>query len=123
VTNEELAVAIINRLNDLILDPDVRKDVSRLLEERVHAGPGTIQHPTIQIIEDAPMPPQLGVLGLLNGICGTVQDGPKKGCGLITAVCKDEEYALESFCLTVALDPRALIHYTQSTVKREDKQE
>jgi len=90
----EIANEIIQRLNALIQDPRVREDVGRLLEVRVNASLETCEHPTIQVHSDL-----LGTLGLLNGITGVIESGPKQGWGYITAVF-DDDGKLMSFMRT-----------------------
>jgi len=79
-----LAEEIIQRLNRLIQDPNVRDDIGKLLEVRVNASPETCNHPTIQVQSDL-----LGTLGLLNGIVGSINSGSKQGWGYIAAVFDD----------------------------------
>lgn len=64
--NTTFARELCERLNALLdyYHEDVRKDIRALLEERVHVGDGTINHPSIQCTTSD----SLGVLGLLNGI-------------------------------------------------------
>ncbi len=97
MTNEELADILIERLNELTRDLNIRMDVGSLIEARVKVTQQTADHPTIQVTEKGPLGPwELGVLGLLNGLCGAIPDGPKKGYGYITAVIDDNGF-LESF--------------------------
>jgi len=90
IPDDDLADTLIARLNKLIENPDVRKDVEALIEHRVPCSQATLDHPTIQAgwpsaAQDAGLPPSFGFLGLLNGIVGTLKGGPKKGWGYITA--------------------------------------
>jgi hypothetical protein len=102
-----LADTLIERLNWLIANPEVRDDIHRLIEERVVCSNATLEHPTIQAsgpdrtglceCEAYGGPgcslckPQFGFLGLLNGIVGTIGGhGPRKSWGLITAVIGDD---------------------------------
>jgi hypothetical protein len=94
-TNEELADTLVQRLNQLISDPDVQEDIGNLSKIQVLASGGTANHPSIQVTPEG----TLALVGLLNGICGTVQDGPNKGRGLITAVFT-EQGSLLSFTRT-----------------------
>lgn len=97
MTNEELADVLIERLNNLTKDLGVRTDIGVLIEARVKVAQETADHPTLQVTQDGPVGPwYLGALGLLNGLCGTIPDGPKKGWGYITAVIDDNGF-LESF--------------------------
>ena len=93
----QLADILIDRLNKLTTDAGVRLDIGTLIETRVKVAQETADHPTLQVQSKGPLGPwELGVLGLLNGLCGTIQDGPKKGWGHITAVYDDQGF-LESF--------------------------
>jgi hypothetical protein len=89
--DSKLADIIIDRLNELIKDSDIREDIRDLLDTDVDCSQATANHPTIQTIQVVGgMGPYsfLSFLGLLNGIVGSCPDeyGIKKGCGLITAV-------------------------------------
>ena len=100
IGNEELADALIDRLNKLIEDPAVRKDIGNLVDKRVFCSEITLNHPTIQasgqdrggLCECGAFggmctfcTPTFGFLGVLNGLVGTLPDGPRKGWGYITA--------------------------------------
>lgn len=78
--DEELADAIIERLNNLIKDPRVYTVIDTLIETRMVVGERIVRHPTLQSEGN-----KLGVLGVLNGIVGV----DKNGWGLITAVLDD----------------------------------
>ena len=102
IGDEELADAIINRLNKLCEDPEVRKDIAALIEERVSCSTATLNHPTIQaqtidptklrVKPGSPQPAGLvGFLGILNGLVGIMPDGPRKGWGYIAADYADDE--------------------------------
>jgi hypothetical protein len=87
VNDEKLADEIIARLNMLIEDPAVCRDISRLIERRIpldELSKNTLNHPTIQI------PEGLGVLGILNGLVGVIPDGPRKNWGYISAEFDDD---------------------------------
>lgn len=84
ISNEQLADLLIERLNELIKDPDVRRDISTLFETRIKCSVATAGHPTIQAVEEG-----FGTLGLLNGLVGTIGEGKRKGWGFITAVYDD----------------------------------
>jgi len=88
---------IIERLNNLITTADVRKDVGTLIETRVACSGATLDHPTIQAgwntdaAEEAREAPCVGVLGLINGLIGTITDiGPKLGWGYVSAEFGDD---------------------------------
>jgi hypothetical protein len=48
----------------------------------VFSSPATAEHPTVQV-DGGSM--TLGVLGLLNGLCGTIKGGERDGWGRIAA--------------------------------------
>lgn len=79
-----LAEEIVRRLNKLIEDKDVRKDLCRLIETRVPCTKKTLEHSTIQA-NAGPDTPRVGFLGMLNGIVGVILEGPREGYGYITA--------------------------------------
>lgn len=79
------ALSIVNLLNEA-LDYD-RLAIEQLIEHRVTCSDYMLKHPTIQVDSvDG-----LGMLGILNGIVGAIEEGPKKGCGWIDAVYDDDE--------------------------------
>lgn len=86
MTEAEIAGVIIDRLNVIIQDPNVREDVERLVETRIKAtSQETLDHPSIQSIDG-----EVGFLGLLNGILGTIPEGKFKGWGYVMAVFDDD---------------------------------
>lgn len=87
--DDELADELIRRLNDLIAEPDVRDFVEALINRRVPVTQKVAEHPTIQV-GDRYGTTSAGLLGLLNGIVGSIPDGPRKGWGLIAAIFDDE---------------------------------
>lgn len=105
IPNENLADEIIERLNQLIVDPAIRKDIGTLLETRIPCSPAVLDHPTLQggwatqESYDRKDPPGLGILGLINGLVGTIADGPRRGWGFITATF-DDDMQLVSFSRT-----------------------
>jgi hypothetical protein len=106
IGDEELADAIINRLNKLCEDPEVRKDIAALIETRIVCSEATLNHPTIQasgpdrngLCECGAYggpgcsfcKPQFGFLGILNGLVGAMPDGPRKGWGYLAANFEDD---------------------------------
>lgn len=58
-----------------------------LMEARVPCSTRLGEHPTVQVAPTRSGPEGLvfGVLGLINGYCGTIGDGPKAGWGPIAA--------------------------------------
>lgn len=91
----DLANEIITRLNELIEDPDVAKDISAIIENRIVVSNATMEHPTIQVQGE-----KLGFLGLLNGILGTIHTGKYQGYGYITAS-YDEDGIITKFSNTM----------------------
>jgi hypothetical protein len=82
--------------------------VGRLLAARVPCNDAIATHPTIQSshpgkhLGDVTTPPDTyvcGFLGLLNGYCGTFDDGPGRGWGPITAIL-EEDGTVSGFCRT-----------------------
>jgi hypothetical protein len=90
MTDEEVADRMIARLNSMLEDEDVRKDVQALVETRIDVSQATADHATIQVTVSAGRP-ILGFLGLLNGLVGTVQQGKFAGWGLIAAEFTDAD--------------------------------
>lgn len=86
MTNEELADEIIVRFNKLLENPEVRADINALLHRTVGACWQTQEHPTIQTNAR-----RLSVMGLLNGLIGTIGAGPRASWGLISAEFDDSE--------------------------------
>lgn len=90
MNDKDFAAEIVERLNKLLEShPEVRKDISALFCKYVSASTETVLHPTLQVsVGGGGM---LGVLGLLNGVTGTVKyDETKRGYGLITSVTGDD---------------------------------
>jgi hypothetical protein len=100
--DSELADVLIGRLNKLIENANVRKDIGVLIETRVACSQDTLDHPSIQTeamnmdgmrIKPGATPPpgRIGFLGVLNGLVGTIpEEGPKRGWGYITAEFDDD---------------------------------
>src|SRR5580698_3633216 len=82
VSDKDLAIILIIRLNALIKNDDIRKDITTLFEQRIECSDATKNHDTIQIGVNS----KLGTLGLLNGLVGVIEEGPKQGWGYLTAV-------------------------------------
>jgi hypothetical protein len=87
MTDDELADELVMRLNGLLKNPQVKRDIDDLFEQNVVASTATRSHSTLRVIDDEPNAPKLRVLGLLNGLL----DQP-----LITAVYSEDDY-LEFF--------------------------
>lgn len=84
-------IALLNE----ILEKD-RSAIEGLVNTRVPCNKELADHPTVQVGHHFPTttePPAttVGLLGILNGIFGTYDDGPQKGYGPITAVVDDED--------------------------------
>jgi len=91
ISDEQLADALIERLNSLIEDPMVRDDVSKLIETRVECSNVTLSHPRIQAQQEEGKAACLGFLGVLNGAVGVIGTGGRlSGWGYIAAVFGDD---------------------------------
>jgi len=62
MNNEDLADILIERLNDLCHDPEVRADLGKLIEWRAPCSKATAEHPTIQTQAAQPLDPAFDVL-------------------------------------------------------------
>lgn len=74
MTDKELAIEIIDRLNNLIKNDDVRKLFEHAIETRTIVSDSLLSHSTIQawkVNGDY----CVGFLGLLNGIVGAISGG------------------------------------------------
>jgi hypothetical protein len=72
----------IQLLNELLkLDPIA---INSLVDQRIFCNNSIANHPTVQVSSVDQNTTKLGILGVLNGLFGTIQEGPKKGFGLIT---------------------------------------
>ena len=100
----EAAERTIRLLNELLeVDPDA---VNALIESRVPCNETLANHPTVQVsgyqYDDNPKPHayKVGMLGILNGICGAYgpDAGDKEGWGPITA--EFDEGKIVRFLLT-----------------------
>lgn len=79
---------VILRLNDLIKDPDVRKDICALIETSIPCSQSTKDHPTIQVRDGS----NLSFLGVLNGLAGIDPNlvGNRSDWGYIVAYFDDD---------------------------------
>lgn len=109
----KLADALIDRLNALLeYDDAVRRDLASLFLLRQQVFTVTANHPTLQIgQENDCMPATLGVLGLLNGLCGTIK--PVAAARAEDAELVDRALATED----AGLVERALTTFPDSKVK------
>ena len=83
-------------LNSLVaIDPYA---MAELLCIRVPCNQALADHPSVQVAAGgersgytfiAPNTFRVGMLGVLNGFCGTLDDGPRKGWGPIAAIYDD----------------------------------
>jgi hypothetical protein len=82
VVDRELAKRIVDYLNELVsLD---NKAIEDLVNTRVPCNQALVNHPTCQVAVTNEQG-RVGLLGLLNGLVGVFDDGPKKGWGGIAA--------------------------------------
>jgi hypothetical protein len=102
IDDETLALALIDRLNQLVSDPAVRADIERLIAQRVPCSSTTAEHPTIQVCGETQT---LGLLGLLNGLCGTIAGGKRDGWGRIAACYEENRGPLLRFCHSESTEP------------------
>lgn len=85
---------VIGILNDLVaLDPEAMREI---IESRVTCNEALAEHPTVQVGATEEVY-RVGMLGILNGIFGTIEGGPKHGYGPITLAI-DEEGNLHFRC-------------------------
>jgi len=73
---------IVAYLNELLAhDPDA---VNSLCLNRVPCGKALATHPTVQVQvvrDETGIDYSVGILGILNGLCGAYDDGSRKGFG------------------------------------------
>ena len=88
-TKQDLADLLIKRLNEISkTDPTA---MEWLLKNRVECNDALADHPTVQVNSEGDKP-MVGMLGILNGLVGAIDDdGPKKGWGFIAAKWDDEQ--------------------------------
>ena len=87
MVNESMAEAVVAYLNELLeLD---RPAVAALISNRVPCNEALADHPTCQVGKQHGGF-NVGMLGLLNGLCGFYEDGPRKGFGPIAAEFEDD---------------------------------
>ena len=84
MTDEELADALIERLNKMIEDPVLRKEVGFFLDIGTN---GNIADRWLRSAQNVSS--WLSVLGFINTIVGLFTEGDLSGCGRITAVYDD----------------------------------
>ncbi|TQF09079.1 hypothetical protein FJV41_46550 [Myxococcus llanfairpwllgwyngyllgogerychwyrndrobwllllantysiliogogogochensis] len=71
----------------LSADPEA---VAQLLATRVPCGNALALHPSIQVARDTDGRCTVGVLGLINGVLGTIPAGPRAGWGWVTCLIDDD---------------------------------
>jgi hypothetical protein len=94
MTDSELADLVIARLNEIHShDPEALK---ALISSRVPCNEALANHPSVQVgIHDGVT--KVGLLGIINGIVGTIPEGEKAGWGYVAAVFDDDEKTLTGF--------------------------
>jgi hypothetical protein len=97
--DRKLARKVVALLNEM-LELDHAATV-KLIERRVGVNDAMADHPTLQVSAEG----RLGLLGVLNGLCGVIQRGKYKGRGLVTAVGQYDPTAIDLFRLTEDLKP------------------
>jgi hypothetical protein len=83
MVDRELARRIVDYMNELLaLD---RSGITDLVRSCVPCNESLGSHPTCQTGPGSRGPIEVGLLGILNGLCGAEDSGPRKGWGLIAA--------------------------------------
>lgn len=80
-------IAFLNEL--VVIDPGA---VAALVETHHPCNQALAGHPTVQVDSAAVYrdpPHRVGMLGILNGYCGTIESGIRAGFGPITVVYED----------------------------------
>jgi hypothetical protein len=72
--DKALANTIIERLNRMIQDPEIRRDVQTLMNMRCAVSQKTSDHHSIQVREEGDVD-TMSFLGLLNGLIGVQENG------------------------------------------------
>jgi hypothetical protein len=79
---------LIDYLNELVaIDPDF---MTALVATRHPCNRALVDHPTVQVGLDRGRL-VAGILGVLNGFCGSYDDGPRQGWGAIAAIYDDAQ--------------------------------
>jgi hypothetical protein len=87
MTKEQLADLLIKRLNEIIKYD--KQALGNLINIRTKCNNAMANHPSVQVVAYGEDQPTVGMLGIINGIVGTIDTGSKRGCGLITAIFQD----------------------------------
>lgn len=74
--------------------------LSELMDLRPRCSEAMADHPAIQVISGQSGAVYAGVLGLLNGFCGTIDCGSHAGYGPITARYAEDNVTIEKFVRT-----------------------
>jgi len=74
-----------------------RAAISLLMAEKTPCGPDLTGHPTVQCSGDMTVAP----LGIINGMFGVYESGPKKNYGPICRVVAEDGITIERFELVV----------------------
>lgn len=90
IDDREFARELIRRLNLICRDPDVMWTVAALVRNRIKCATSLLTHPTIQVEDFGGGDARVGMLGLLNGLCGVITRGHREGWGWISAVFTDD---------------------------------
>jgi hypothetical protein len=77
MTNPDEVIGFLNHL--LFFD---RAAIEALVENRIPCNEALADHPSVQVCDLEQGSPKVGLLGILNGLCGTREDG----WGFIAAV-------------------------------------
>lgn len=88
ITKEQLADHLIAGLNEIVKAD--RMALGALIEHRVPCNEALADHPTVQAHSENGKPTTVGLLGILNGLVGTIDAGPRKGWGFIAAVSEED---------------------------------
>jgi hypothetical protein len=88
ISKEVLADLIIERLNEISKRDPVA--FGKLIEARIECNEALADHPSVQVSNHEPGLAKVGVLGIINGLIGTIDNGPRKGWGLVTVACEDD---------------------------------
>lgn len=88
--DRRIANRVVQLLNEMIsIDAQA---VTDLCNARVTCNDSLAQHDTVQVSSDN----QVGILGVLNGICGKYDHGERKGWGAVAVVFDDTGLAIEA---------------------------
>jgi hypothetical protein len=87
---------VISFLNEL-LNRD-RTAISTLIETRIPINDALVRHSTLQHTRNyLTTKPEIGLLGIINGMFGTLEGGPRNGWGPITARFDEHDNCLGFF--------------------------